>query len=199
MKGKRRDNRGVFPARRSALSYPPEASSLILYCDLDVKLLEQMREGYPWPRPPWCPRCRSRRLWGHGYVGRYFDKFDKALLLKRYRCPDCGAVHTLRPHLYDRRFQAIWFTVFLSLLKKITQGQWLTGVGRQRQQYWWRGFKKHASRKQNFVHETALATLITLFEAEHLLGTHSLTHYERTPLGESPHRRFAATFPCGVG
>jgi hypothetical protein len=93
----------------------------------------------------------------------------------------------------------IWFSVFLSLLKKITHGQWLTGIGRQRQQYWWRGFKTHASRRQNFAPETALATLVTLFEAEHLLGTHSLTHYERTPLGESPHRRFAATFPYGVG
>jgi hypothetical protein len=178
---------------------PPRHTCLILYFDIDVKLLEQMGEGYPWPRPPWCPRCRSPRLWGHGYVGRFFDGFEKALLLKRYRCPDCGAVHTLRPQFHDRRFQVIWFTIFLSLLKKITHGRWLVGISRQRQQYWWRGFKKHASRKQNFVPETALATLIVLFEAEHLLATHSLTHYERRPLGESPHRRFAATFPYGVG
>jgi hypothetical protein len=41
--------------------------------------------------------------------------------------------------------------------------------------------------------------LVSLFEAETLLATHSLTHYERTPLGESPHRRFAVTFPRGVG
>jgi hypothetical protein len=38
-----------------------------------------------------------------------------------------------------------------------------------------------------------------LFEAEHLLATHSLTHYERTPLGESPHRRLAFPCPWGVG
>jgi len=121
------------------------------------------------------------------------------LLLKRYRCPDCGAVHTLRPHLYDRRFQVIWFTIFLSLLKKIMIGRWLLGMSRQRQQYWWKGFKKHASRKRNFSDETALATLVSLFEAESLLATHSLTHYEREPLGESPHRRFAVTFPSGEG
>jgi hypothetical protein len=41
--------------------------------------------------------------------------------------------------------------------------------------------------------------LVSLFEAETLLATHSLTHYERTPLGESPHRRLAVTFPRGVG
>ena len=158
-----------------------------------------MGKKYPWPCPPWCPRCRSPRLWGHGYVRRYFDDFAQALCLKRYRCPDCGAIHTLRPHLYDRGFQVIWFTIFLSLLKKITLGQWLWGVSRQRQQYWWRGFKKHASRKQNFSNETALATLVTLFEAEHLLATHSLTHYERTSLGEPLHRRFAVSFPSGVG
>jgi hypothetical protein len=49
------------------------------------------------------------------------------------------------------------------------------------------------------VPETALATLLTLFEAEHLLATHSLTHYERTPLGEPPHRRLAFPSPWGVG
>jgi hypothetical protein len=105
----------------------------------------------------------------------------------------------LRPHLYDRRFQVIWFTIFLSLLKKITLGRWLSGWSRQRQQYWWRGFKKHASRKQNVVHETALDALVTLFEAEYLWGTHSLTHYEKTPLGEPPHRRLAVTFPAEPG
>ena len=172
---------------------------MILYFPIDVNLLEKQREQYPWPRPPWCPRCRSPRLWGHGYVPRYFDDFPGALLLKRYRCPDCGAVHTLRPHLYDRRFQVIWFTIFLSLLKKITLGGWLSGMSRQRQQYWWRGFKKHASRKQNFSAEAALATLVTLFEAEPLLATHALTHYERTPLGEPPHRRLAFSSPWGVG
>jgi hypothetical protein len=93
----------------------------------------------------------------------------------------------------------IWFTVFMSLLRKITHGQWLMGISRQRQQYWWRGFKKHASRKRNFSEETALSTLTALFEAEHLLATHSLTHYERTPLEEPPHRRFAVTFPCDAG
>jgi hypothetical protein len=132
-------------------------------------------------------------------VGRFFDGFEKALLLKRYRCPDCSAVHTLRPHLYDRRFQVVWFTIFLSLLRKITQGDWLSGLSRQRQQYWWRGFRKHASRHQNFVLETALATLVTLLEADFLLATHSLTHYERTPLGEPPHRRLAFPCPWGVG
>jgi hypothetical protein len=172
---------------------------LILYCEIDVKLLEQMGKNYPWSRPPWCPRCKSQRLWGHGYVRRYFDECSQPLCLRRYRCPDCGAVHTLRPQFYDRRFQVIWFTIFLSLLKKITLGHWLSGISRQRQQYWWRAFKRHASRQQNFSSETALATLVALFEAEHLLGTHSLTHYDRTPLGEPPHRRLAVTFPREPG
>jgi hypothetical protein len=189
----------VIPWQEKCPQLSPETYLLILYFPIDVNLLETQGKQYPWPRPPWCPRCRSPRLWGHGYTERFFDGFQKALLLKRYRCSDCGAVHTLRPQLYDRRFQVIWFTIFLSLLKKITVGRWLSGWSRQRQQYWWRGFKKHASRKQNFSDETALATLDTLVKTEHLLATHSLTHYERTPFGESPHRRFAVTFPRGVG
>lgn len=189
----------MIPWQEKCPQLSPETYLLILYFPIDVNLLETQGKQYPWPRPPWCPRCRSPRLWGHGYTERFFDGFEKALLLKRYRCPDCGAVHTLRPHLYDRGFQVIWFTIFLSLLKKITLGRWLVGVSRQRQQYWWRGFKKHASRRRNFAIESALDSLVSLFEAETLLATHSLTHYERTPLGESPHRRLAVTFPRGVG
>lgn len=172
---------------------------MILYFPIDVNLLEQQGKKYPWPRPPWCPWCGSPRLWGHGYVYRYFDGFPGALCLRRYRCPDCGAVHTLRPQLYDRRFQAMWFIIFLSLLQKIMFGRWLSGISRQRQQYWWRGFKKQASRQRNFSVKRAPETLVTLFKAEHFLATHSLTHYARTPLGESPHRSFAVTFPSGVG
>jgi hypothetical protein len=189
----------LFRGRSCAFSYPRETSSLILYCELDVKLLEQIGQKYCWPRPRCCPRCQSRRLWGHGYVRRYFDECSEAVCLRRYRCPDCGAVHTLRPHSYDRRFQVIWFTIFWSLLRKITLGHWLRGISRQRQQYWWKGFQKHASRTQNTSSATALGSLVSFLKADHLLGTHSLTYYERTSLGEPPHRRFAATFPCGVG
>ena len=162
------------------------------------RIAGQIGEKYPWPRPPWCPRCQSPRLWGHGYVRRYFDDFAQALCLRRYRCPHCGAVHTLRPQLYDRGFQVIWFTLFLSLLRKITMGQWLPGICRQRQQYWWRGFMKQASRR-NLVHKNALEILETLLRAGGLLATHSLTYYERRPLGEFPHPMFAVTFPRGMG
>jgi hypothetical protein len=170
-----------------------------MYFPIDVNLLEKVGKKYPWPRPPWCPRCRGPRLWGHGYVGRYFDDFPEALWLRRYRCPDCGAVHTLRPQLYDRRFRVIWFILFLSLLRKITIGRWLAGISRQRQQYWWRGFKRQASRHRNFSEQKALETLVALLKAESLLATHSLTHNARTPLGEPPHRKFAFPCPWGVG
>jgi hypothetical protein len=148
-------------------------------------------------------RCNDVELWSEAVadpvsnglqVSRCNEVVTKGSFLNRNI-----ASQTLSSHLYDRRFQVIWFTIFLSLVKKITVGRWLSGWSRQRQQYWWRGFKKHASRKQNFSDETALATLDTLVKTEHLLATHSLTHYERTPFGESPHRRFAVTFPRGVG
>ncbi len=45
---------------------------------------------YPWPRPGWCPRCGSARLWGHGFVLRYFDGCGGAHPMKRWRCLTAG-------------------------------------------------------------------------------------------------------------
>jgi len=41
-------------------------------------------------------------LWGHGYVERYFGELSERIPLKRWRCPDCCAVHTVRPDNYWR-------------------------------------------------------------------------------------------------
>ena len=70
----------MIPWQEKCPQLSPETYLLILYFGIDVNLLETQGKRYPWPRPPWCPRCRSPRLWGHGYVGRFFDGFQKALL-----------------------------------------------------------------------------------------------------------------------
>ena len=57
----------------------PGVGSLILSLSVNLPSLMSQGKSYPWPRPPCCPRCEGRRLWGHGYVGRYFDGYEERL------------------------------------------------------------------------------------------------------------------------
>ena len=67
--------------------------------------LQKLGKSYPWKKPPHCPHCKGR-IWGHGYVMRYFDGYSQAFFLKRYFSPDCGRVFCLRPKSHWPRFQA---------------------------------------------------------------------------------------------
>jgi len=170
----------------------PGVSSLILSLSVDLEKL--MREGraYPWPRPPCCPRCEGRRLWGHGYVRRYFDGVSEAVLMKRWRCADCGAVHTMRPASHWRGFWATVALIMLSLRSKLSGSRWLVEVSRQRQQYWWRGYQ----RQSHFA--GASASLSELLAQKVIAATHSLRFRCLRALPHDPHRIFAVTAPSGL-
>jgi hypothetical protein len=145
---------------------------------------------FPWPRPGWCPRCGGARLWGHGFVFRFFDGCAAALPMKRWRCPDCGAVHTCRPADYWRRFLASIETITASLTAKIAGGQWRTEVSRQRQQGWYRGF-----RIQSLAGGLPGMGLDGLLAAGLIPPTVSLTDRATGPWPGRPYRRLAATDP----
>jgi len=111
---------------------------------LSVKLKELFEQGreYPWQKPDNCPNCNTQRLWGHGFAEAIFDGYDKPLLLKLYRCPDCGCVHRLRPKGYFKRFQASVETIRSSIRLKSTKNRWLSVISRTRQGHWFRALKK---------------------------------------------------------
>ena len=122
---------------------------LILHFAVDVKRIVEEGKDYSWPHPERCPGCGGRRLWGHGYVQRYFEGLTEGIWVKRYRCPECRAVHTLRPERFYKGFYYSVWTILLSLLSRIIHGRWLRGLSRQVQQYWWRGLRFQASRFHN--------------------------------------------------
>ncbi len=128
------------------------------------------------------------RLWGHGYVTRYFDDTVEPLWVKRWRCVECGAVHTLRPHTHWRRFWAPIALICACLSAKSERGRRQTGPGRQRQQYWWRGY-----RIQSLVDGSPATELARLMADGIIAATHSLTDRAITPWPEAPHPRLAAT------
>lgn len=116
---------------------------MILYIDADVNEIFRMGKEYPWKKPEYCTRkgCNSFRLWGHGYVGRYFDRVPGLVLIKRYRCPECGTVYTFRPLAYWERFRATKLTVLLCLVARIREERWRRGISPKRQACWYRGLR----------------------------------------------------------
>ncbi|MDO9558510.1 MAG: hypothetical protein Q7I89_02365 [Syntrophales bacterium] len=71
--------------------------------------------------------------------------------MKRFRCPDCSAVHTCRPldFLKGLRFSAE--VVSTCLRSKIEENRWLSSVVRQNQQYWYRCLRAWASRQATVI------------------------------------------------
>ncbi len=120
---------------------------LSLFFVVCFKEIIRLGRGYRFPRPPNCLRdgCKSRRLWGHGYVESYFDGYDVPICLRRYRCDDCGCVYTIRPFGYWPRHHVPVRIIFQRLCHRITQGVWdrSNGLTRQRQGHWLRALKKN--------------------------------------------------------
>jgi hypothetical protein len=112
--------------------------------------------------------------------------------VKRWRCPHCGAVMTMRPVGYWRRFLAPISTILESLRSKAEQGHWTAVVSRQRQQYWWGGFQRQSHFEGRPL---SLAELVTKCV---IAPTHSLTYREIRGIRELPHLTLAVTPPLGV-
>ncbi len=115
---------------------------MIIFSAVKLKELFEKERDYPWTKPEGCPCCNSHRLWGHGFAEAIFDGYARPLLLKLYRCPECGCVIRLRPKGYFKRFQAQVETIRSSITLKSTSNRWLSGISRSRQGHWFRALKK---------------------------------------------------------
>lgn len=116
--------------------------AMVICFPVTLKQLLVLGRRYPWTKPDRCPRCSSYRLWGHGFVAAFFDGYNQAFWLKRYRCPDCGCVIRLRPRGYFRRFQAAIAIIRSSVESKAHRGRWIGGIGRTRQCHWFRYLRR---------------------------------------------------------
>ena len=119
-----------------------ESAAMVLFIPVILKTLFIQGRNYAWPRPAGCPCCRSGTVWGHGYAEALFDGYNRPLLLKLYRCPDCGCVIRLRPAGYFKRFQAPIEIIRSSILCKSATNRWLAGIDRARQCHWFRALNK---------------------------------------------------------
>ena len=128
-----RKRAGRIPARKATL--------LLLQVDVCVKEVFEQGKLFPWPRPPGCPRCHGR-IWGHGFVEAYFDGLAGAVLLRRYRCPDCKLTLRLRPLSHWRRFQTSILIILECLTHRLRLGRWPAGFSRQRPGHWLRSLNQ---------------------------------------------------------
>jgi len=116
---------------------------MIWQVSVDLKEIHDLERDYPWPHPDCCMRCRNRRVWGHGFVRRYFDEFAEALLLKCYRCPLCGCVITARPASHFPRIRSSRQTIFSHLQQRISRGRWPPSpLARSRLRHWMANLKR---------------------------------------------------------
>jgi len=171
-KGRGRDDQGMLAT--SCPRHPPQHGRLlVLHFRVDVKRLAEEGKRYPWPRPGRCPQCQGRRVWVHGYVLRYIEGSVQPIWTIRYRCRDCGAVHTLRPAAFWARFRYSIQTILRALRHKILQGRWLKTLSRQLQQYWFHGFRFQSSRVRNRA-GPGLAVLGDLLRRDLVPVTHAI-------------------------
>lgn len=114
--------------------------------------------------------------------------------MKRYRCAQCRAVHTIRPLGYWRKFIAPVEAVVRSVRNKIEHGRWVGEWSRQRQQYWWRGFRLRLT-AWGIPTEPTVKKLWELLRAGLIVATHSLEYLETRRFIDLTNRTFAFTAP----
>lgn len=110
---------------------------------VELNAVFALGRDYSWPRPKGCLRCGSCRVWGHGFVERYFDGFDAQLLLRCYRCPGCRCVMTPRPVGYVRRVQAAVASIRDEIGHRLEHGRWRCSPA-PRMRHWLRNLRRHA-------------------------------------------------------
>lgn len=131
---------------------------LILFVEVCVKTLVALGRNYSWKKPQQCPKCQSVRLWGHGYVEAYFDEAgSQSVLLKRYRCPECGVLIRLRPVGYWRRIQATIATVRRCVEGRLEKGRWPPGSNSARGRHWLGGLRRQVRTKLGMGYAERLA------------------------------------------
>ncbi len=146
---------------------PTRNGKMIIFSAVKLKDLFEKERDYPWRKPEGCPCCSSHRLWGHGFAEAIFDGYNRPLLLKLYRCPDCGCVIRLRPKGYFKRFQAQVETIRSSITLKSSSNRWLPGISRTRQGHWLRALKK---RIKAYLAETFVEGIVAGFDTLLQLG-----------------------------
>ncbi|MBF0202499.1 MAG: hypothetical protein HQK66_14565 [Desulfamplus sp.] len=114
---------------------------MILFINVVLKEIFEQGRNFSWAKPEKCPGCGRWKIWGHGFVQALFDGFSRTLWLKRYRCPDCKCVITMRPTSHFSRFQSSRETIRSALEHRLNHGKWPPNMTPARMRHWLRNLK----------------------------------------------------------
>src|ERR1700678_4309573 len=107
---------------------------MISYRKITLEELAKNGKNHKWDEFH-CDKC-ERNMWGHGFVSRYFSSLSESVFLKRYRCPKCWVVVTMRPEGYWPRIRSSIVSIFKNLIFRIKECYWPPGFPRQRGGHW---------------------------------------------------------------
>lgn len=133
---------------------------MLEHTSVELPELYEAGKSYNWKRPS----CRNgcQKIWGHGYVMRYFEGYSQPFWLKRYRCPTCSTVITMAPAGFYPRFQTSIRKVFAVLSHRLRAFRWPPGTIRQRAGHWLRKFL--VKLQMDFPGRSPPELLVWLFE-----------------------------------
>ena len=123
---------------------------MIIWVSVDFKGLMAAGKKYSWKRPRSCPGCGGA-VWGHGYVWRYFAEAMAGCRIKRYRCPNCKKVITMRPLGYWPRYCHRRETIYASLEGRLKSKRWPKELKRQVCGHWLRCLKRQVKKMFGLV------------------------------------------------
>ena len=106
---------------------------MILIVDISAATLCAQGISFVWKKPDGCPKCPAT-LWGHGHV------FSNGLFLKRYRCPTCKTVVTLKPPGFWRGYRTAISEIYARLRHRVTAHRPLLPSRRQCENHWLKKF-----------------------------------------------------------
>lgn len=132
--------------------------------EICLKELQNKQKDFEWKRPH-CDKC-GVDFYGHGFVLRFFNKFDESLYLKRWRCPKCHCVITVRPRTYWSRYRELFNTIFETLIFRIKNLKWPPWTTRQRAGHWLN--KLIINAKSNLLLKDSLLDTIIFYQNKKL-------------------------------
>ncbi len=115
---------------------------MIIFVPVLLKDIFQKKRDFVWKRPQCCPRCNHYKVWSHGFAERFFDGFNVPLLLKCYRCPNCGCVMTMRADSHFSRIQTSKSKIRSFLSERIKTGRWPPDQPHSKFRHWLYNLKK---------------------------------------------------------
>jgi hypothetical protein len=137
---------------------------MILICKSKISEIKSSGKKFNWIKPL-CSRCKSK-VWGHGYVPRFFNSITGFIFIKRWRCPHCKLVITCRPEAFWRRYQESIDQIFSALKFRIKYLTWPPWTTRQRGGHWMNKLIKKS--QVNLILKECMLQTIHFFQQKQL-------------------------------